>query len=97
MTAIFLLGLYVSISVVILKSPLKGEMCHYLHQNGETVAAFDLCDPDNLHGLVIQNNRRFEVIPLNSRLKRMLDLWKNGTKYGLELLSRYNIGKYVAG
>ena len=61
------------------------------------MAAFDLCDPDNLHGLVIQNNRRYEVIPLNSRLKRMLDLWKNGTKYVLELLLRYNIGKYVAG
>ena len=79
------------------KSLLKEEMCHYLHQDGETVAAFDLCDPDNLHGLVIQNNRRYEVIPLNSRLKRMLDLWKNGTKYVLELLLRYNIGKYVAG
>merc|ERR1712183_28644 len=60
------------------------ETCHYLHQDGETVAAFDLCDPDNLHGLVIQNNRRYEVIPLNSRLKRMLDLWKNGTKLNEE-------------
>ena len=62
------------------------------------MAAFDLCDPDNLHGLVIQNNRRFEVIPLNARLKRMLDLWKNGTKYVLGLLVRqFNGGKYVAG
>ena len=77
------------IFVVILKSLLKKEMCHYLHQDGGTVAAFDLCDPDNLHGLVIQNNRRYEVIPLNSRLKRMLDLWKNGTKYVLGLQCRH--------
>lgn len=92
-----ILSLNLFLLLVISKSLLKEEMCHYLHQDGETVAAFDLCDPDNLHGLVIQNNRRYEVIPLNSRLKRMLDLWKNGTKYVLELLLRYNIGKYVAG
>ena len=63
------------------QSHLKEEVCHYLHQDEETVASFNLCDPDSIHGLILQKNRRFEVIPLNSRLKRMLDLWKNTTKY----------------
>ena len=55
---------------------MKEEVCHYLHQDQDTVASFDLCEPDSLHGLVIKNNRRYEVLPLNSRLKRMLGLWK---------------------
>ena len=68
-----------------------GENCHYLHQEGDTVAALDMCDQvrllfqtclillfpkDDVHGIVIKGDKRFEVLPLNSRLKRMLDLWK---------------------
>ena len=64
----------------IFPSLLKEEVCHYLHQDKETVASFNMCDPEDIHGLVLQENRRFEVIPLNSRLKRMLDLWKNSTE-----------------
>jgi len=53
--------------------------CHYIHKEGETVAALDMCDSSNVRGIVIKNKRSFEVTPLTLRLKRMLDLWKPGS------------------
>ena len=52
------------------------DVCHFLHKDDVAVAALNMCDEDNVHGLIIKNKKNYEVSPLNSRLKRMLDLWK---------------------
>ena len=31
--------------------------CHYIHKEGETVAALDMCDSSNVRGIVIKNKR----------------------------------------
>merc|ERR1711892_1600874 len=53
------------------------EHCHYLHKEGDTVAALDLCSEDDTTGIVISAKRTLELMPINSRLKRMMDVWKN--------------------
>jgi len=53
------------------------ENCHFLHKEDDTVAAFDLCSDEDVNGIVITAKRALEIMPLNSRLKRMMDLWKN--------------------
>ena len=61
----------------------EGDTCHYLHQGADTMAALNLCDEEDVHGIVIKNKKTYEVMPLTSRLKRMLDVWKsdnNGTE-----------------
>ena len=55
----------------------SGDICHYLHKDQDVIAALDLCHEDNVHGLVMTNDNSYEVLPLNPRLKRMLDLWKD--------------------
>ena len=46
-------------------------------QSEDTVAALDLCSEDDTTGIVISAKRTLELMPLNSRLKRMMDVWKD--------------------
>jgi hypothetical protein len=39
------------------------------------VAAVSLCNGE-AHGILLSPSHSLEIMPLNKRLKRMLDLWK---------------------
>ena len=41
----------------------------------DLVAAVSLCNGE-AQGIVLDTSHSMEIMPLNSRLKRMLDLWK---------------------
>jgi len=53
------------------------EDCHYLHKDNDTVAALNLCSDSDTTGIVISAKRTLEILPLNTRLKRMMDVWKD--------------------
>jgi len=53
----------------------SGTDCHYLHQESGVVAAMSLCNEDDVSGVVLTKGHSVEVMPLNSRLKRMISLW----------------------
>merc|ERR1711970_1601088 len=53
------------------------EDCHYLHKDNDTVAALNLCSDSDTTGIVISAKRTLEILSLNSRLKRMMDVWKD--------------------
>ena len=42
----------------------------------DMVAAMSLCD-GKVNGMVMGANQSLEILPLNNRLKRMLDLWQD--------------------
>ncbi|XP_066143129.1 A disintegrin and metalloproteinase with thrombospondin motifs adt-1-like [Euwallacea fornicatus] len=46
--------------------------CHYLHRDQKVVAAFSICNPRTVQGLIFTENSTFEIQPLTSRLHRLV-------------------------
>ena len=56
------------------------------------VAAVSLCGEDNVQGMVVGANHSLEILPLNNRLKRMLNMWQDVSHSDLnDNLSTYDL------
>ncbi|XP_050498393.1 A disintegrin and metalloproteinase with thrombospondin motifs adt-1-like isoform X2 [Diabrotica virgifera virgifera] len=47
--------------------------CHYLHEDGITVASMSICSSKNVQGLIFLENTTLEVQPLTDRLQSVLN------------------------
>ncbi|KAF7280146.1 hypothetical protein GWI33_006323 [Rhynchophorus ferrugineus] len=45
--------------------------CHYLHREGDLVAALSICNPKSVQGLIFFDNSTFEIHPLTPNLQRL--------------------------
>ncbi|CAG9829104.1 unnamed protein product [Diabrotica balteata] len=48
--------------------------CHYLHEDGITVASMSICSSKNVQGLIFLENTTLEVQPLTERLQSVLNI-----------------------
>jgi hypothetical protein len=49
------------------------EFCHYLHSNSFSTASISNCDSKQVHGLVFLPDETLEILPLNARLRFLLE------------------------
>lgn len=48
--------------------------CHFLHENINSTAAISNCESTEIHGLIFLPDDSFEIIPLSTRLKFLVDV-----------------------
>ncbi|KAI9556544.1 hypothetical protein GHT06_016334 [Daphnia sinensis] len=58
----------------IVKEHPRGIECHFLHTDGEVVAALSHCTDDDIDGYLIDGGKSLEIRPVPSRLRQMLHL-----------------------
>ncbi|XP_059475973.1 A disintegrin and metalloproteinase with thrombospondin motifs adt-2-like [Neocloeon triangulifer] len=46
--------------------------CHYLHRNGDSVAAISMCEPNEVRGVVLLSNETLQISPLSQRLRTII-------------------------
>lgn len=51
--------------------------CHFLHENAYSTAAISNCESTEIHGLIFLPDDSFEILPLSTRLKFLMDKGKD--------------------